>query len=245
MKPERPTNTPFIYLRISPKEKTQPGFHLGIDAQRAKCLAMATVKGWVVLEENIFVDDNFSGAEPPEKRPGLKAMLDRLEKETGHPVIVASLDRLGRDMRLTLDLVDTITKKNALISCNETFDTTTEIGKFCLHMFAALGQLERGRAIERTREGLAALRARGMQSGTLPYGMQRGKAHLITKGDKTITRYELEPNPAEREVIELVKGLRTQGISIRGIASELNKRKIPTRKGEWGKTQISRILGQS
>lgn len=247
-------NTPFLYLRISPKEKTQPGFHLGIDAQRTKCLAMATVKGWTVRDEDIFIDDNFSGADGPDKRPALRTMLDRIEREENHPVIIAALDRLGRRLRLTLDLVDTITKKNDVISCNESFDTTTAIGRFQLQIFAALGELERGRAIERTIEGLDALKQRGMQWGTIPYGMQRGEMHSVTKGEKTVKRYSLVPNPAEQEVISLVKQLKDQNIGIRGIASELNARGIPTRfpnglrqkgktpNGKWQPTQIARIL---
>ena len=251
------TNTCFIYLRISPKEKTQPGFHLGIDAQRTKCIAMAAVKGWTVPEENIFIDDDCSGSLKREKRPGLDAMLRRIEKDKNSAVIVATVDRLSRNLKYGLGLIETITKNNAFISCMESFDTTTAIGMAMLQITLVFAELERGRAIERTTEGLAALKARDMQYGTVPYGLQRGEPQTIAKGDKTLTRYPLIPNAAEQEVVGLVKGLRGQGISIRGIAKELNRREIPTRSagkvinhkgtmrsasGLWSKTAIVRIL---
>ncbi len=102
-----------------------------------------------------------------------------------------------------------------------------------------------------TKSGLAALKLRGMRSGTIPYGYMLGEPleRISRRGKKRA--YRLIPNPAEQDVIKLIKDLRENGVikdgqriklSIRGIVSELNDRKIPTRKGKWGKTQISRIL---
>jgi DNA invertase Pin-like site-specific DNA recombinase len=246
-KPTTPTTTTaFIYLRVSSDKQARSG--LGIAAQRERCLAMATVKGWTVPPECIFIDGSEEGGKGVTGTISERVQLDRLlamiKKEPPAAVIISSLDRLGRRRKIIESLIEEIGENTDLVSCKESFDTTTAAGRFVLNIFMDLAELERDTISERTCEGIAALKARGMQYATLPYGFTRGREHekIQSDGSKRIV-YELTPNPAEQEVIALVKGLRQKRISIKGIADELNARKIPTRKNtHWHKTQIIRIL---
>ena len=56
---------------------------------------------------------------------------------------------------------------------------------------------------------------------------------------------KLEKNKEEQEVIRIIKQLRSSGLSFRGIARELNKRLVPTKKnGIWQATTVSNILSR-
>ncbi len=55
----------------------------------------------------------------------------------------------------------------------------------------------------------------------------------------------LEKNKEEQEVIRIIKQLRSNGLSLRGIARELNKRLVPTKNnGIWHAATVSKILSR-
>jgi IS30 family transposase len=56
---------------------------------------------------------------------------------------------------------------------------------------------------------------------------------------------KLEKNKEEQEVIRIIKQLRSNGLSLREIARELNKRLVPTKKnGIWQASTVSTILSR-
>jgi len=56
---------------------------------------------------------------------------------------------------------------------------------------------------------------------------------------------KLEKNKEEQEVIRIIKQMRSSGLSFRGIARELNKRLVPTKKnGIWQGATVSTILSR-
>ena len=56
---------------------------------------------------------------------------------------------------------------------------------------------------------------------------------------------KLEKNQEEQEVIRIIKQLSSNGLSLRGIAKELNKRFVPTKNnGIWQAATISAILSR-
>lgn len=55
-----------------------------------------------------------------------------------------------------------------LVSLKESIDTTTSTGKLLFTLMSALAQFERDVLADRTREGLAAARARGRKGGRPP-----------------------------------------------------------------------------
>ena len=56
---------------------------------------------------------------------------------------------------------------------------------------------------------------------------------------------KLEKNAEEQEVIRIIKQLRANGLTIRGIARELNKKLVPTKNnGIWQAATVSNILSR-
>lgn len=100
-------------------------------------------------------------------RPQLAALLDYARP--GDTIVVWRLDRLGRNLRHLLDLVDQLGARNVgLRSLTEHLDTTSAGGRLVFTVFGALAEFERSLALERTEAGLAAARARGRHGGVKP-----------------------------------------------------------------------------
>ena len=112
--------------------------------------------------EKIFTE-KITGRES--ERPELMRMVDQLRD--GDIVIISELTRLGRSTKDLFAIVEQIQSKGANIkSLKETWlDTTTPHGKLMFTIFAGLSQFEADLIAERTREGLAAARARGRLGG--------------------------------------------------------------------------------
>jgi len=98
-------------------------------------------------------------------RPELMKMLDLIRE--GDVVVISELTRLSRSTKDLFEIVDKIQAKGADIrSLKETWlDTTTPHGALMLTIFAGLSQFEADLTAQRTREGLAAARARGRVGG--------------------------------------------------------------------------------
>ncbi len=97
-------------------------------------------------------------------RPELTRLMDKAR--AGDTLVVESWSRLGRSLTDLLTLIRYFTDKGvALISIKEDFDTGTPQGKLMLTLFSAMAEFERDLIAQRTREGLAAARARGRKGG--------------------------------------------------------------------------------
>lgn len=107
--------------------------------------------------------DKASGG-PGVNRPGFAAAMKACRK--GDTLVVWKLDRLGRSLIEVLEVCQRLERKGAgLRVITDKIDTTTAMGRFVLHILAALGEMERGLIVERTKAGLAAAKARGRVGG--------------------------------------------------------------------------------
>src|SRR5690606_31846469 len=89
-----------------------------------------------------FSDEATSGATKAIQRDGFKALYAFVRK--GDTVIVAAIDRLGRDTVDVLETVDALKAKGVtVVSMREGFDLSTPIGKAMLTMLAAVAERER------------------------------------------------------------------------------------------------------
>lgn len=98
-------------------------------------------------------------------RPELMKLMDQLRE--GDVVVISELTRLSRSTRDLFVIVDQIKSRGADIkSLKETWlDTTTPQGALMMTIFAGLSQFEADLTAQRTREGLAAAKARGRSGG--------------------------------------------------------------------------------
>jgi len=111
-------------------------------------------------------------------RPELLRMIDQLRD--GDVVIISELTRLSRSTKDLFAIVEQIQAKGANIrSLKETWlDTTTPHGKLMFTIFAGLSQFEADLTAQRTKEGLAAARARGRLGGRPKVGAAKSAMAL-------------------------------------------------------------------
>lgn len=109
--------------------------------------------------------DMASGAS--DDREGLKYMLKSLNP--GDTVVVWKLDRLGRNVKHLVNVIDELIKKNVSLeiltgACHGVNMTTPE-GRMFFHMAATFAQFERDLIRERIVAGIAEAKRRGRKSG--------------------------------------------------------------------------------
>jgi DNA invertase Pin-like site-specific DNA recombinase len=164
--------TTFAYIRTSTAEQNA-------SLQRDAIAAAG------IPEKYVYVDEGISGTLAT--RPRLDALLDRLDE--GDEVVVWKLDRLGRNTRNVLELIETIKSKGAAFrSLTEGISTSGPMGEAMLTIMTAFAQLERDTLVERTRAGLESARAQGRVGGRPPKVnamMLERIRKLVASGDYT------------------------------------------------------------
>ena len=111
------------------------------------------------------------------ERPGLEALLAYARK--GDTLSVVRLDRLGRSLGELLTTVAMLKERGiALLSLEERIDTNSAAGELVFHVFGAIAHFERRLIAERTRDGIAAARARGKRPGRHPLDPEKIAAAL-------------------------------------------------------------------
>lgn len=110
-------------------------------------------------------------------RPGLAELL--AYARDGDTLAVVRLDRLGRSLAELLATVEKLRAQGvALLSLEEKIDTSSAAGELIFHVFGAIAHFERRLISERTKDGIAAARAKGRQPGRRPLDMTRVEAAI-------------------------------------------------------------------
>ncbi len=114
--------------------------------------------------DKVFVD-KLSGKLA--SRPELdKALL--MAREGDH-LVITKLDRLGRSLRNLMDLSDQLRERGVELEVlDQGIDTSTPVGRMFFHILGAIAEFEHSLMTERTKQGLAAARARGRTGGQKP-----------------------------------------------------------------------------
>jgi site-specific DNA recombinase len=215
------------YARVSTER--QAGEGVSLDAQAAKIRAMAEVQDATLVR--IVEDAGASGKSL--QRPGLAELLAAVEARSVDVVIVAKLDRLTRSVRDLADLLDKFAKRGvSLVSVAESLDTGTAAGRLVLNVMASVSQWEREAIGERTRDALRHKKALGQRVGTVPFGF------AVAPDGVTLVSQE-----DERRLLGLLRELRSQGLTLRAVAAELNARGLVTRRGScWQARTVHHLL---
>jgi len=207
------------YYRVSTDRQKASG--LGLEAQREAVRQYITERGQLLCE--------FKEAESGRRhtnRPQLMAALAECRKRRA-TLIIAKLDRLARNVAFISNLMESEVEFVAV-------DMPTA-NRFTIHILAAVAEHEREMISKRTKDALAAAKARGTRLGN-PRPLE---ALQLANAAKDY------PKPAP-EVINIMQEKKKQGKGLREIARELNRLAIRTPRGkQWYAETVKVTLASS
>lgn len=134
------------------------------DGQSIETQCHAIAQRYNVSEDGWFTDEATSGATKALERKGFKSLFDYARK--GDTVIVAAIDRLGRNTIDVLETVEALKAKGVtVISMREGFDLSNPTGKLMLTLLAGVAELERENIKARQMAGINKAKAEGRKLG--------------------------------------------------------------------------------
>ena len=215
------------YERVSTARQGRSG--LGLEAQRKAIDDYVAGQGAALL-------GRFTEIESGRKvdRPELQKALE-LARLTGATLVIAKLDRLSRNAAFLLTLRDAGVR---FVACDMPQANDLTVG-----IMALVAEQEREAISRRTKEALAAAKARGVKLGN-----PNGAAALrrARRGAEAL-RAAVVANADEfaRCLADVLDEVRGAGhTSLREIAAELNRRGIRTRRGGQWQVSNARALSQ-
>jgi DNA invertase Pin-like site-specific DNA recombinase len=201
------------YLRVSTQKQGYSG--LGLDAQKDIIRNYLSDKN--PIAEFLEVE---SGRKTDKGRPKLKEALEICRK-TGAKLIVAKLDRLARNVSFLSQLLES--------DVDIVFCDFPQANKMVLHILAAISQYEAELIATRTKQALAAKKAKGCTLGN--------PEHLIGKLDEAVAKSvetnkrKAEENPNNKRAAAMLKVLAKEGRTLQEMADYLNEQGFTTSKG--------------
>ncbi len=233
------------YYRVSTDKQGDSG--LGLEAQVAAIESYRNMNNGVIRKSFTEIE---SGKQ--NDRPEVAKALAH-GRRIGATVVIAKLDRLTRNARFLLELIES----NADVAfCDLPHIPPGALGKFFLTQMAAIAELEAGMISARTKAALAAYKARGGKLGThrKPGGRKKDGTpkkppakltpELMARGRAaSAANRSAAARKACLDLVPVIQALRTPGASLATIAAKLNAEGHTTRRGKlWTPTAVKRVL---
>lgn len=157
----------FAYGRVSTIEQSADNQRLEIEA------AGHNVDFWFA--------DTISGKTCATQRPQFSALLGQIRN--GETLVVAKLDRLGRDAQDVGTTVKLLADRKMAVIVLQLgkLDLTSPAGQMMLTMLAAVAEMERDLLVERTQAGLVRAKNEGKTLGRPSKTTAEQRAEIISK----------------------------------------------------------------
>src|SRR5581483_9898915 len=165
-----------LYVRISRDRPTE----VSTQVQERDGRAYAGLKEWSVVE--VYSDIGLSASKKEVIRPGYLQMIKDARAGAFDVLIIWKLDRLGRSV-IELARVAEILQRHhvALVSVNDSIDTSSPGGRFVFTVLSALAQMESEQISMRVTAANAYRAAQGKPQGggTRTFGYATGGMEVI------------------------------------------------------------------
>lgn len=214
------------YIRVSTADQADSG--LSLQYQEAKIRAYCEAMDIKLVD--VVADAGYSAKSM--NRPAMQGIINQIKSKSVDAVVILKLDRLTRSVKDLGAMVELIEKNNvALVSVQDSINTSTAAGRLILNVLGSVSQWEREANGERVKAALSVKKAAGERVGTIPFG--------YTLADDGIALIE---NAGEQNTLKIIRKLRADGLSLRKIGAELDKRGIATKKGgKWAAATIKNL----
>lgn len=201
--------TAVVYARYSTEKQSETS----IADQISVCEAHARRQGWAVAER--FTDEGISGASFG-NRPGAQA-LEQFALGGGCGVIlVTDLTRLSRSSGDLSKFIDRMRfRKVRVIGVQDGYDSTSRTARMQAGLSGIMSEEFRAMIADRTRSALSLRAEAGQSTGGRAYGYRDNEGEIVKE---VFRRY-------------------ADGASMKEIASDLNRRGVPSPGSSWRRTE--------
>ena len=207
------------YYRVSTAQQGHSG--LGLDAQREAVMRYLSNGGWPPLAEFTEIETG-KGANALDRRPQLQAALAFARKHKA-TLIIAKLDRLARNVHFISGLIE---QRVPIVAADMPDADIT-----MLQIYAVMAEREARAIGERTRDALAAAKARGQVLGA--------NGRVLADRNKAEAVDRLAP------IAERLRAFKAEGLTLRCIADTLNADGIASPGGaSWHPGNVQRALAR-
>lgn len=201
-----------LYIRVSTAVQFEKGN--SVPEQKRRLQAYCESRDW--NDYDFFIDPGHSGSNM--ERPALQKLLRNISRYD--LVLVYKLDRLSRNQRDILYLIEDVFLKNNVDfnSITENFDTTTPVGKLMLSIMGAFAELERQQINERMTMGRLAAAEKGKWRGGsgVPTGYRYSPKSKGGSG-------RLEIDEASAPFVKIMFSLADKGHTMNHICEEVGR----------------------
>ncbi|MFD1258564.1 recombinase family protein [Mucilaginibacter terrae] len=204
------------YYRVSTSRQGKSG--LGLEAQQNAVEQYCSVNDYSLLTQVIEIQST------RKHRAGLFDAL-ALCRQRKAILIVAKLDRLGRDVEQIAGIVKS--KVEVMVVDNP------HANRFTIHILAAVAEEQRQRISDTTKAALSAAKKRGVELG-------KNSKILSVVNKQAADDFAVKLSP-------MIRRLNKRGIiTTRAVCEELNKKKVPTFRtgGRWHPSTVHTLMNR-
>jgi DNA invertase Pin-like site-specific DNA recombinase len=218
------------YVRQS---QDRAGEGLGVARQTEDCHSLIDRRGWELARTLV---DNDRSAAGHRRRPGFETLLQEIEAGRAQAVIAWSLDRLTRNRRDTVRLIETCENHQVYIALvrGSDLDLATPAGRLTADVLASVARHEIEQKSDRQKRAVKQAAAQGRRVG----GRRAFGYHL-----------DMTPHPIEAKAVRDAYQALLSGASFGAIARDWNQRGLFTPQGPrkggqatWIPQVVSRTL---
>lgn len=173
-----------VYTRIS-LDRTGAGD--GVSRQREDALELAQRRGWNV---SAVFEDNDISASGMRRRPGFESSLEAIRAGEASVLVAWSLDRLTRNRRDTVRLIETCQAAGAMIALvrGSDMDMSTPSGRLIADVLASVARAEiEVKSDRQRRANLQRAKAGKPHAGRRAYGYSRD-GHEVVESEADVIR---------------------------------------------------------
>lgn len=200
------------------------------DRQTTAIQRYAKANGMMVVDE--FRDAGVSGAKDLDSRPGLAALIDRIESNGVRVVLVENATRLARDLMVSEVILQQLTGLGCKVIAADsgtdlTADTDDPTRRLIRQVLGAVAEFDRRVTVLKLSTARERLRGRGKRcEGRKPFGSRPGEKDALAR----IRELYRKPNGHRRRTLQQ-------------ICDTLNAEAVPTRTGKpWTRQVVRRIV---
>lgn len=223
------------YIRVSTDKQEH-----GPAAQRRSLEAWAAANGVELVE---IVEEAESGKDGIADRPELQAALTAVTANKAGILLATKRDRVARDTSIARQIKEETKRRGSiLVTADGMSDVDGRPDSFLKEGIADLfAEHERHQISDRTKQALAAMKTKGLRTGSPLYGFQCAAGGPLSKASRRPLR--LVPHAYEQRICRFVMALHARGTSPSAITRELSVRRARNRAGKpFSQEQVQRII---